>query len=110
MEYKRISADSHIDLCWMPPDIFVSEARQGLKERMPYVTDGPDGPYWTCKNGISFGLKNGVGPAGQKYEKGKHARADLMADTGLYEDGKRGVQRISDPHLRIKDIVKTLSR
>ena len=63
---------------------------------MPYVVDGPDGPYWTSKNGRSFGLLNGVGPAGQKYEKGKHRRADLMADTGLYADGKKGIQRISE--------------
>ena len=104
MKYKRISADSHIDLCWMPPNLFASEATPAMKDRMPYVTDGPDGPYWTSKNGISFGLKNGVGPAGQKYVKGKHARVDLMAATNLYEDGKNDVRRISDPHLRLKDM------
>jgi predicted TIM-barrel fold metal-dependent hydrolase len=105
MEYNRISADSHVDLCWMPPDLFVSEASPTMRERMPYVTDGPDGPYWTCKNGTSFGLKNGVGPAGAKYEKGKHARADKMAETNLYEDGKNDIRRISDPHLRLKDML-----
>ncbi len=105
MHYKRISADSHVDLCWMPPTLFVDEATPAMKERMPYVVDGPDGPYWTCKNGTSFGLKNGVGPAGAKYEKGRHARADLMADTNLYEDGKNDIRRISDPHLRLKDML-----
>ena len=44
MEYKRISADSHVDLCWMPPDLFVTEAAPAMRERMPFVTDGPDGP------------------------------------------------------------------
>ena len=104
MEYKRISADCHIDLCWMPPEVFVSEATPAMKSRMPYVTDGPDGPYWTSKNGTSFGLKNGVGPAGQKYIPGQHARADLMAATNLYEDGSRDIRRVSDPHLRLKDM------
>ena len=104
MRYNRISADSHLDLPWMPPELFVSEARAELKERMPYVTDGPDGPRWTAKNGASFGLLNGVGPAGQKYVPGKHARVDIMAGTGLYDDGKRGIRRVSDPHLRIKDM------
>ena len=104
MEYKRISADSHIDLCWMPPELFVSEASSAMKARMPYVKDGPDGPYWTCRNGRSLGLKNGVGPAGQKYVPGQHARADLMAATNLYEDGRRDIRRVSDPHLRIKDM------
>lgn len=104
MKYERISADCHIDMCWMPPTLFQDEASDALKERMPYVVDGPDGPYWTSKNGRSFGLLNGVGPSGAKYVKGKHRRADLMADTGLYEDGKKGIQRISDPHCRIKDM------
>ena len=104
MNYSRISADCHIDLPWMPPELFVSEARPSMKERMPYVTDGPNGPYWTCKAGTTFGLKNGVGPAGAKYEKGKHARADLMAETGLYEDGRNDIRRISDPHMRIADM------
>ncbi len=104
MKYKRISADCHIDLCWMPPDLFVTEATPAMKDRMPYVTDGPDGPYWTCKNGTSFGLKNGVGPSGQKYVPGVHARADLMAETKLYEDGKKDIRRVSDPDLRIKDM------
>ncbi len=104
MKYKRISADCHIDLCWMPPDLFVTEATPAMKDRIPYVTDGPDGPYWTCKNGTSFGLKNGVGPSGQKYVPGVHARADLMAETKLYEDGKKDIRRVSDPDLRIKDM------
>jgi predicted TIM-barrel fold metal-dependent hydrolase len=29
---------------------------------------------------------------------------DIMAKTGLYEDGQRGVRRVSDPHLRIVDM------
>ena len=44
MRYNRISADCHLDLIWLPPDLFVSEAPQALKDRMPYVADGPDGP------------------------------------------------------------------
>ena len=60
MQYRRISADCHLDLPWMPPDLFTSNASPGMKERMPYVADGPDGPHWTCKNGTSFGLMNGV--------------------------------------------------
>ena len=46
MQYRRISADCHLDMPWMPPDLFVSQARRELKDRMPYVADGPDGPKW----------------------------------------------------------------
>jgi hypothetical protein len=60
MQYRRISADCHLDMPWMPPELFVSEAPQALKERMPYVEDAPQGPQWVAKNGANFGLKNGV--------------------------------------------------
>ena len=55
MNYTRISADCHLDLPWMPPDLFTSNASAALKDRMPFTKEGPDGPYWTCKNGQSFG-------------------------------------------------------
>jgi predicted TIM-barrel fold metal-dependent hydrolase len=104
MRYTRISADCHLDLPWMPPDLFTANATPGMKERMPYVAEGPDGPYWTCKNGTSFGLVNGVGPAGQKFVPGTHHRVDVMASTGLYADGQKGIRRVSDPALRAKDM------
>jgi predicted TIM-barrel fold metal-dependent hydrolase len=104
MNYTRISADCHIDLPWIPPDLFTSNATASMKARMPFVTDGPDGPYWTSKNGTSFGLMNGVGPAGAKYVPGMHHRVDIMARTGLYEDGRKGIRRPSDPVLRAKDM------
>ena len=104
MKYSRISADCHIDLPMLPPDIFTSNASAALKDRMPYVTDVPDGPFWTCKNGGSFGLLNGVGPAGQKLVPGQNYRVDVMAATGLYEDGQKGHRRPTDPALRKKDM------
>ena len=51
MQYNRISADCHLDLIWLPPDLFVSEASRELKERMPYVADGPDGRRWVANKG-----------------------------------------------------------
>ena len=104
MRYQRISADCHIDLPWIPPDLFTANASAALKDRMPYVKDGPDGPYWTAKNGTSFGLWGGVGPAGSKYEPGKHHRVDVMAATGLYDDGRKGIARPTDPARRAKDM------
>jgi predicted TIM-barrel fold metal-dependent hydrolase len=104
MQYKRISADCHLDLPWMPADLFTSMSKRELKDRMPYVTDTDEGARWVAKNGASFGFQNGVGPAGQKFVPGKHHRVDVMAETGLYDDGKKGIRRVSDPHLRIKDL------
>jgi len=104
MTYTRISADCHIDLPMLAPDFFTSNASAALKERMPFVKEGPDGPFWTCKNGGSFGLLNGVGPAGQKLVPGQNYRVDKMAATGFYEDGQKGHRHPTDPALRAKDM------
>ena len=103
MRYNRISADSHIDLPWLPSDLFTSNATAAMKDRVPYVKEGPDGPYWTSKSGFSYGLVCGVGPAGAKLVPGQNHRVDKMAAVGLYDDARRGVRRVIDPDLRVKD-------
>src|ERR1044071_4237227 len=102
--YRRISADCHLDLIWLPPDLFVSEAPQALKDRMPYVADGPDGRRWVANNGATFGLAGGVGASGTKYVPGKQLRVGKMAEAGLYDDGKKGLRRPGDPQRRGKDM------
>src|SRR5213076_906962 len=75
-----------------------------LKDRMPYVADGPDERWWVAKNGVKFGIAGGVGASGTKHIPGKQLRVDVMAATGLYDDGKKGIRRPGDPHLRIKEM------
>ena len=103
MDYRIISADCHVDLCWLPPDLFTANASGAMKDRMPYVTDGPKGPTWTTKKGANLGRPCGMGSAGREYIPGRIHRADRMASTGLYEDGERGIRRLTEPELRIKD-------
>jgi len=103
MRYRVISADCHIDLPWLPPDLFVSYASPALKDRMPHVTDSPKGSIWVTKSGSSFGLVNGMGAAGREYVPGQIHRSDRMAATGLYDDGKKGIRRLTDPDLRLRD-------
>src|SRR5277367_4282940 len=91
MKYDVISADSHIDLIWLPPDLFTDNAAAAMKDRMPYVTDGPRGKEWVTKSGASFGLMNGMGSGGRLYEPGKIHRSDRMASEGIYQD-RDGVQ------------------
>ena len=100
MHYRRISADCHLDLIWLPPDLFVSQASPAFKERMPYVADGPEGKRWVANNGAFFGLVGGVGASGTPYIPGRQHRADKMAEAGLYEEAKRGLRRPGDPDLR----------
>src|SRR5512134_1658491 len=104
MQYRRISADCHLDLIWLPPELFVTEAPRELKERMPYVANSPEGPRWVANNGATFGLVGGVGASGTPYIPGKQLRVDKMAATGLYTDGKKGIRRPGDPELRAKEM------
>ena len=63
MKYDVISADCHIDLIWLPPDLFTANAGAAFRDRMPYVTEGPRGREWVTKNRASFGLDAGMGSA-----------------------------------------------
>ena len=90
MHYKRISADCHLDMPWMPPDCSCENARRDLKERMPYVEDGPQGPQWVAKNGANFGLLYGVGPGGANMSRARTSGSTSWPSTGLYEDAKQG--------------------
>ena len=109
MEYRCISADCHIDLCWLPHDLFVSNASQAMKDRMPYVTQGPDGPQWVTKKGINLWFANGNGAAGTtgagalRYTPGTVDRHDRMAATGLYKDAAQGIFRPTRPEYRLQD-------
>jgi hypothetical protein len=103
MKYDFISEDCHIDRIWLPPDLFTANAPEALKDRMPYVVEGRKGLQWVAKTGAKFGLVNGMGSAGRQYVPGEIHRSDRMASTGLYDDGRKGIRRLTDPELRLKD-------
>jgi predicted TIM-barrel fold metal-dependent hydrolase len=103
VRYDAISADCHVDLIWLPPGLFTEHASSAMRDRMPYVTDGPKGKIWVTKKGAFLGNMNAMGSAGREYVPGKIHRSDRMASTGLYEDGKKGIRRLTEPELRIKD-------
>ena len=41
MEYRMISADDHIDLGYLPRDLWTTRLSGSLKERAPHVEDRP---------------------------------------------------------------------
>src|SRR5690349_21991570 len=105
-KYQRISADCHLDMLWLPPDLFTSNASSKLRDLMPYVTENSDGvKRWTDNAGAEYGLCGGVGATGTPHVPGKQLRADKMAEAGLYRDYfEKGIRRPGDPHLRVKDM------
>ena len=106
MQYKRISADCHLDMIWLPPDLFTSNAPSALKHNMPFVQDQADGTKrWVDNNGADYGMAGGVGASGTPYIPGKQLRVDKMHAAGLYDDFKnKGLRRPGDPHLRVKEL------
>jgi len=48
MNYRIISADDHIDLQWLPKDLWQKRVAAEWRERAPKVVDAPDGPCWVC--------------------------------------------------------------
>ncbi|HEU5320793.1 MAG TPA: amidohydrolase family protein [Methylomirabilota bacterium] len=48
MTYRIVSADDHIDLQWLPKDLWQARVPAAWRERAPRVVDTADGPYWVC--------------------------------------------------------------
>src|SRR5258705_6196134 len=106
MQYRRISADCHLDMLWLPPDLFTSNASSKLRDLMPYVAENSDGvERWTDNNGAEYGLCGGPGATGTPWVPGKQLRADKNAEARLYKDYfEKGDRRPGDPHLCVSDM------
>jgi predicted TIM-barrel fold metal-dependent hydrolase len=46
IDHPVVSADDHMDLNVMPPDLFVSRVPSAMRDRVPNVRDAADGPTW----------------------------------------------------------------
>ena len=102
MEYTIISGDSHVDLTWLPGDLFASNAPADMAAKMPKVVEDERGKSWRA-NGIELGGVGGLGFTGEKVEKGWSKRLDRMISLGFYEDGAKGLFHPTTPELRAKD-------
>ena len=70
MEYTCISADCHVDLIWLPPDLFHGECQRANEGTDAYVEADVEGARWVSRSGADFGLVNGMGSAGREYVPG----------------------------------------
>lgn len=98
MAYNIISADGHIDMTWMPGDLWVKNAPSRWKELVPQVHETPEGPKWYAEEqelGVFGGLGFGFTPVQRGYSK----HVDKMFDVGFYEGGPHP----TTPDLRLKD-------
>ena len=104
MNYKVISGDSHIDLTWLPADLFVANAPLEWKDKVPQVVETDGESRWRSGS-VDLGGVASVGSGGRSVEllRGADKQVDRMISTGLYDDGARGLYRPTTPELRIKD-------
>ena len=55
MDYRPISADSHMDMGYIPADTFTARAPAEWRDRMPRVVEGgPHGPGWVAGQGGGY--------------------------------------------------------
>ena len=60
MKYTTISADSHIDMTWLPGDLFTSNVSAQWKEAVPKVVETKEGFRWVAE-GKELGVVGGMG-------------------------------------------------
>ena len=47
-----MSVDSHVDMSSLPGDLFVENAPQHLKNKVPLILETRDGPRWVAEDNI----------------------------------------------------------
>lgn len=107
MDYRPISADSHMDMGYIPADTFTARAPAEWRDRMPRVVEGgPNGPVWVAgkdgeykmgawgihgQPGLQVRIRAGETPAS--------LRLKAMVEAGFMPDERRP----SDPVRRLED-------
>ena len=106
MKYELISGDNHIDLTYLPPDLWAEQAPAKWKLLVPRAEELEDGLHWFCE-GKDLGMWNGVGPGFLKYTPGMFGHIDEMKAVGFEWDYRRSAQpRPTTPELRLADLDK----
>lgn len=104
MELDIISGDGHIDLPWLPADLFVTNAPARLKGRMPHVEDTVEGKRWYMQGRPLAWVAAAVPESSwEPYIPGQSRRLDRMEQFGFFSDGQKGIFRPTNPALRLKD-------
>ena len=104
MAEKLISGDNHIDLTYLPPDLWSSEAPNKWKQLAPRVEEKDDGLHWFVDD-QDRGMWNGIGPGFLPYQKGMFGHIDEMKDLGFEWTSRPGAKpRPTTPELRLADL------
>ncbi len=91
---RIISADDHIDLCYLPRDLWQKRMAGKYKDQAPVVVDTPRGPAW-IREDAQWGMWG---------EKKLDFRINVFDQLGYPEEVEPGKWRATDPKYRLKDM------
>ncbi|HUZ77441.1 MAG TPA: amidohydrolase family protein [Chloroflexota bacterium] len=99
MDYQMISVDDHIDMQYLPGDLWTTRLPAALRDRGPRVVETETGYAWTCEDKTWGGWAGGKpkGPPSQRYYK------TALEKGGVYEPG---VLRPTIAELRLADMTR----
>ncbi|MBM3925237.1 MAG: amidohydrolase [SAR202 cluster bacterium] len=102
VKYNLISGDSHVDMSWLPGDLFVKNcSKPELLELMPRIVETKKGLQWIAEKDNVLGVAQSAGFEFIAPTRGRRMRTDKMLDAGFYDGPARPV----DPELRLKDMM-----
>ena len=101
MGYNVISGDSHIDLDFLPGDLFVANAPAAWKDRMPRLVETDHGPEWRVGELVLSGMREDDPVRSTTPETVVRTRE--MAMTNFFRDAAGGKPHPTNLELRLKD-------
>lgn len=102
MEYNIVSGDSHVDMSWLPGNLFVeNNTKPNLQDLMPKIIETEQGLLWKAEGDNILGVAQSAGFEFIPPKRGRRKRTDKMLDAGFYDGPARPV----DPELRLKDMM-----
>ena len=69
MEYTIISGDSHVDLTWLPGDLFASNAPADMAAKMPRVVEDETRGSLGGRMGLSWEGSGGWGSRAKRWSR-----------------------------------------
>lgn len=99
VNYRIISGDSHVDMTWLPGDLWMREAPPHLSAIAPRVIETNSGLRWWAE-GKELGVVGGLAFGFTKPVKERSRRVTAMTEAGFYEQGRHP----TDPDLRLVDM------
>jgi predicted TIM-barrel fold metal-dependent hydrolase len=98
VDYQIISADCHIDMTWMPGNLWTDNAPAKWRDQVPHVREASDGPRWYAE-GKELGVYGGLGFGFDRVQRGFSKHVERMFEVGFYDGGPHP----TTPALRLKD-------